>query len=324
MARIRVTIARRIIGPLAIAVLAGLGAIGAAVVSAATPAGITVSPATVNATLNQKEPQQTIALGVRNDFESPVNLVASLQGIDQQTGLLVPTEQVPPELAQAVQINPSAFSLQPKDSINIQLIITDSPALAPGGHYAALLIRQIAEAGKRVGLQPAISVTVFILKEGGALRSLQLQNITLHRTLLSFPRSADLVFLNKGNVHLVPRAALTATNSNGSKTYSQGTVNEQSLPLLPKETIRLRAEIAAVKKPWLPGRYTLNVQYRYDGAAVSQLSVVRFWYLPLPYLLLAIVLFGLVYRRHLKRQARRQLSNLAKVVVRPRKNAGRQ
>lgn len=319
MSRIKKLKARLAIGIITILiVIYGMLSLGGNSPASAS-GGLTVAPAYVDVSITPDEPEQFVTIGIRNDFSAKIQIYISLQGIDQQSGLLVPTEQPEQALLNSVDVSPSEFLIEPGQSLNVKLRIKDSPDLAPGGHYATLLIRQVATDQKQVALQPAISATIFVTKEQGAVRKLALTNIKINRSFLSLPKNIDLTFKNEGNTHIVPRAALSLTSSGGGATYANGVANDRSIPILPKKEIKLRTEVAVIKRPWLPRWYDLNVQYRYDGAPSSAQTTVRILYIPPAYFLpLILLLVFLYYRFHQSRRLaiRRQLAN---IVVPPRK-----
>ena len=193
--------------------------------------GITVSPAFLTTSISSKHPTQDLAIGVRNDASAPVQMRVSLGGIDQDNGRLVPTTQIDQDLKAALSISPTEFTLDPQGSINVKLHVENTAKLGPGGHYATIIISYVSEQGHSIGLQPAVSVSLFVSKEDGAQRAVVLSKFTAHHSLFSLPSIVDLSFKNTGNVVAVPRAALQI--SKGGQQVSKGTVNDESIPIGP-------------------------------------------------------------------------------------------
>jgi hypothetical protein len=113
------------------------------------------------------------------------------------------------------------------------------------------------------------------------------------RSLLSLPHSVDLNFQNVGNTHLVPRGIVKVFDPSG-KTVSQGTINESSSIILPQArrlyTTPLRSLISISK----PGKYKIEVDFRFDGIDQVRAYQSSFWYISLPWLISIILLIGIV------------------------------
>ncbi len=258
--------------------------------------GITVSPALLEADITDSTPTQTKSVSVRNDFPVAVRVGASISGLEQVGKNLVPSSNVDPGLVAATKILTTDTTLNPGQSVNVQVQFSNVAELGPGGHYGALLIKLLPAEATNLTLQQAISVTLFVVKEGGAVRSIELTDVKLQRNIFTAPKFADLSFKNTGNVHIVPRG--TVDLSSGSSLYSRGIVNEPSSPLFPGREIVLRSSFDRIKLPIVPGYYNVDVSYRFDDTGRFNVSSVRFLYIPPWTLAVAFVLLVLVGFAH--------------------------
>ena len=254
--------------------------------AAATPAsGITVAPALLTAQIGSKQPQTSVTIGVRNNFEVPVTVSAELNGFDVRNNALVPTVNAEKTLAGVVSLSPAEIVIEPGTSKNITVLVKDTPNLAPGGHYLSILLTETAVTGQigtsQLALKPAVSATLYVIKEDGAVRNLQARSLQLQHSLFSLPKKADVTFFNTGNVALIPRGIVRlGPVKPAALAISQGVINQQSAPLYPQASITLQAQLQKVAATFLPGRYQAGLEYRYDSQESSQQLTTSFWYIP--------------------------------------------
>lgn len=247
--------------------------------------GITVSPALLETELSDSVATTIKYVSVRNDFPVAVRVGTSIGGLEQTGKNLVPSSNVDPGLVAATKILTGDTTLNPGQSVNVQVQFSNVPELGPGGHYGALLIKLLPAEAENLTLQQAISVTMFVVKEGGAVRSIALTDVKLQRNIFRAPKFADLTFKNTGNVHIVPRGTVDLLS--GETLHSRGIVNEPSSPLFPGREIVLRSSLERLKLPIMPGYYDISVSYRFDDTGRYTVQSVRFLYLP-PWTLAAV------------------------------------
>lgn len=255
--------------------------------------GVTVSPAQITMSIDKNETSAEDSVSVRNDYAQPLRFEASIRGIQQSgDGSLVPSTDIDRSLAATLSVTPRSFSLEPGQSINLRLVVTDSGQLSPGGHYASLFIRQANDdTEQQLSLSPAISVTIFLIKENGAIRDLSVSSAKDDGSLFRVPKNITLTFYNNGNVRLVPRASVSLRAPGGAQVKS-GVVNQESLWVLPSGNSNLQAHLASLSLPWLPGRYTMHVLYRYDGSEAQKELIISRWVFP-PLAAASCVIIGL-------------------------------
>lgn len=295
---------------LVVAVIAANLAVVAVPVKVIAEAGIAVSPAIVTVTLNKTDETQVAYIGVKNYYTTDVTLSAELKGVDPDTASLAPTKEPDANLAKQVNITPAVFTLPPQGSINIQISVTNSDTLSPGGSYAALLIKPTGDMADDVGLQPAISANLFIVKEQGARRQLDVVQVGLSRLLWELPTRANITFANTGNVINVPRGLITISDHSQNVIYKKGIINEGSLSIWPSKQITLDVPLQTLSKKWLPGRRTVLLQYRSEDATTINSYSVNILYIPTLYGLvpLGLALGTWLFLRYRRRPIRQTLS----------------
>jgi hypothetical protein len=90
--------------------------------------------------------------------------------------------------------------------------------------------------------------------------------VTAEHSFISFPGSVDLTFKDEGNTHLIPRGTVTVADSHGI-IVSKGIINDNSGLLLPEKSRLYSVQMTGVsnRSLQLSGKYTLTINYRFDG-----------------------------------------------------------
>lgn len=269
-----------------------------AAASAPLSTGITVAPAFITAQVGSKQNQTSATIGIRNNFEVPVTVSATLNGFDVRNNALVPTILAETNLGGVVSLSPVDIVVPPGVSKNITVIVHDTPNLSPGGHYLSILLTETAITGpvgtSQLSLRPAVSATLYIIKEDGAIRNIAVTKLSLKHSLFSLPSAADITYLNKGNVLLVPRGVIQIRHGIDSPVVAQGTANQQSAPLYPGANVTLQSKLQKLSNSHWPGRYNASFEYRYDGQQSSQQLRQAFWYIPKLFVVVTIIIIVLI------------------------------
>lgn len=252
------------------------------------------------------------SVGVKNNDAVPVTLEATTNGFDVRDNELVLGDKVDTSLQSLISVTPATFTLGPGESVNVQVSVRDDSTLRPGGHYVSLLIRQASGPASQVAISSAVSATMYIIKEDGAVRSIEATDTEIKRSLFALPNYADIRYKNTGNVTAIPRGVVQLKK--GGNVIAQGVINAESVPIFSDQSSKLRTELGAIPRQLIPGKYTLSVDYRYDGEDDAKHAEITFWYIPAWYLFfIAIVIAFLVWasrpqRRHaMKRRLGRKM-----------------
>lgn len=265
------------------------------------PGSMSVTPAFTKLILQKGQQQQTASVTIKNNFASDLTFTASIAPVDDSRGSLVPTFNTSNTLSQNISVTPASFDLTAGKSINLQITVTDSASLRPGGSYAAIVIQQSQPSTDNVGVQAALSAGLFIVKEDGAVRNISATRPAFSSIRFTLPSSTETTFSNTGNVQITPRASTLMRSSD--RVIGKAVYNTQSASLMPGKTLRLQADIAPLEKIWLPKRISATIYPRYDDAiADGQTLSDSFLYVPPAFLGLLLVICAclVVFLRKLK------------------------
>jgi len=255
------------------------------------PQGITISPAYQQISIDSSQASKPISFTITNNKPTPQTITFSSADFNtlSETGGLVfvgsnPTEiQQKYGLAQWFELPRKSLTIQPKQSVNLSADILNLASMPAGGHYGALLVSlgSGAQSGKNgdVSIHPIASSLLFVTKLGGDTHKLSLTNVYVKHSLLRLPGSVTLRFHNDGNTHLTPRGTITVYDS-GHRLISKGIINENSGILLPASFRQYSVQLQRVNMPHLPGKYILNVDYRFDGISQYRRYSTSFFSMP--------------------------------------------
>lgn len=251
--------------------------------------GLTVSPAFQQVTIQSGADQTPIDFKITNNRPTAQALtfsVSDFNTLNESGGLFFvgtnPTAlQKKYGLARWVSLTTDKLVLQPKQTYDLKASILNLPSLAPGGHYGALMI-SLADGQpspkQQVGLQPIASSLLFVTKPQGATHQLSLSDVYFSHSLISLPRKVTLRFQNTGNTHVVPRGEVTLKAPDG-KPVSKGVINPDSNIILPQTYRRYQVDLQRLAGSGSHGRYSLRVDFRFDGIDGFRSYQSSFWYL---------------------------------------------
>lgn len=271
---------------LALVVVAGLVLLGSNVI--AQGQGIGITPAIEELVLEEGQESVELKIAVMNSTDADVLLgVSTLDfgALDDSGGIafLGRTEQevLPRGLSQWMRLDKESVRLEPGQTDEVTLTIQNSTDLSPGGHYGAVVVASESDNpsdSDSVAMQPAASTLVLLKKRGGENFSLELESQKTNNSFVRLPKSTEIRFKNTGNVHVVPRGTVELVSPFGS-TIRKGVINEASAYVLPDSSRNYQIEMSRGGEPWLPGRYKLVTQWRFDGQEIFNQTVEYRWYI---------------------------------------------
>lgn len=184
-------------------------------------------------------------------------------------------------LASWVSLEKDSVIIAPQSSEKINVMINNKDSLSPGGHYAGLMASLVndEQSGKNtVGIKQVFTSLIFAKKIGGEKYDLFLNSADFNNFYaLKIPDEMKLRFQNRGNVHVVPRGLITITDPL-SRIVAKGVINEESSIIIPESfrmyPVMIRSDIPV----FFPGRYTMEVSYRYDGVNDFSNEQFSFYY----------------------------------------------
>ncbi|HWB38849.1 MAG TPA: hypothetical protein VG604_01255 [Candidatus Saccharimonadales bacterium] len=298
--------------------VASLPSVAAAAPSARnTSGGISLSPFLQQLSLKPGDVDKTFTLILSNHTKALQELDLKSQdfgSLNDTGGILL--EGVKSSYAQRyglaswLSLETDTVVLQPGESRHILVTINNRPDLAPGGHYGAVVasVNSLSDqTGNHVVINQQLLSLVLLDKVGGEHYDLKLVGIEPNGNWFKYPSVVKLHFQNPGNVHVVPRGLVKLKSPTG-KVIAQGIINSESAFMLPQTFRDIYVPLTKVGSSLpLPGLYSVEVDYRYDGLSryANKSVYVRFIDLGL-YLLLALVLvLAWRFRKHLRELPRK-------------------
>lgn len=249
--------------------------------------GIGVTPGLQEIEMSQDQPEVSFEVVVSNSTESRVDFrlnTIDFGALDESGGVAflgkTGQETYAYSLSQWMQVATPEISLEPGATQSVTVTIKNDASLSPGGHYGAVLVTT-RDTGQvqhdSVAMLPGASTLVLLKKSGGESYDLKIDQIKANKPFLGLPQSAQLRFQNAGNIHVVPRGTVQLTGPFNSK-LANGTINETSAFVLPDTYRQMEVPLRYTSQPWLPGRYTMKIEWRYDGTDQMQTQEIHYWY----------------------------------------------
>ena len=286
--------------------------------------GLSASPMFQEVTLEEGEREKSFSVELKNGTAVPVTLRLSLLDfgtLDESGGVafLGAASNLEKKYALAAWMRPEkdVMTLSPGETQSVRVTIENRETLSPGGHYGAVVFKAGEDAGSDSGenvisVSQLFSVLVFAKKIGGEIYDLKLKTEEYPKSYFTLPETIRLRFQNAGNVHLVPRGIVTLSDPLG-RIVRKGIINEESAIILP-ETLRVYpSSFKAVETVFMPGRYTLAIQYRHDGEEAFTEVKRSFVFVPPPVMALSFCLLlflGWIGRHFLRLQRKKSKTAL--------------
>jgi len=170
-------------------------------------------------------------------------------------------------LASWISLEKSEVVVAAKSKEIVKITILNKESLLPGGHYGAVLAtlrNEEKSLGDKVGVNQSLASLLYVQKSGNEKRNLVLRNIYWRNPTLKLFDEVELRFENNGNTHLVPRGKVEIKNI-FNKPVAKGIINEASAKILPETFRKMMVEIKYFEKWKWPGKYLIEIDYRYDG-----------------------------------------------------------
>ncbi len=265
---------------------AGTGVICIAVVSISIapcvfanprPSGLAVSPAIEQITLQKNQDSTEFNAQVTNNTGSPASVTISTSDFTS-TGEIGQLSFVPGGraahhgLSDWIHVSPAQLSLSPGQSRTVPVTISNANALAPGGHYAALIYKVTSEpnsGGNTVTIGQAVSTLIFLTTYSQGTTGLRLEPVPLPNITTTLPSTINIVLANTGNTQSVPRGYVQVTNKKG-EVLTQAIINANSGMILPGGKRLFTIALKDISSPPLVTHYTVKIFYRHDGQSSYQ------------------------------------------------------
>lgn len=266
---------------------------------------ISITPAIKDLDLKTGQTEASYKITIQNKASVPLKFTfkaIDFKSLDETGGLafIGPVAKTPYKygLAKWIKLNVADLTIPAGQQNSVNVVVQNLPDLAPGGHYAAVLIeanevKTGTGTSAQVSLHQILSSSLFLRKIGGERYDLSLKSFRFSHHFWKLPGSVDLRLYNNGNMFVVPRGHVML-NQPGGQTGRDGIINNESVRVLPETYRRLTVPLKSVSSSWKPGRYTLKVQYHYDGLERTATKSVSFYYFPWQWIALTGVIILIV------------------------------
>ena len=190
------------------------------------------------------------------------------------------------DVASWLSIPVNEILVPPASKTKLTVTVTNSGKLTPGGHYGALLFEnstpnETGEGDPYIAVRQVFSSLIYMRKVGGEIFSLSLDEFSYPKSAFLLPKITSVRFTNDGNTHVVPRGSIRVTDPIG-RTVERAILNEESALVLPKAARKFQEDFSSLGLAWMPGRYTVLLEYRYDGKESYEKKIEKHWHFPLP------------------------------------------
>jgi hypothetical protein len=267
--------------------------------------GISMTPAIQDRVLGPVDKTTSFKVELFNNTDKPITLslsTADFSALNQTGGVAflggkVSDVTLGHGLSGYLKLDLPLITLAPQTTKTVTASINDVSKLAPGGHYAAVIARTVATnnpdtLANKVSINQALSSLVFLETAGKGSKSLALLTPDVDKVSFSLPSSVNLVFKATGNTQVTPRGVVDVLHSN--KTTQHAIMNENSSLVLPGSSRLLQTSLVGSQHPWWPGKYTLRVQYRFDGSLGITTYEKSFLYINVQAFIVMALLVGLI------------------------------
>jgi hypothetical protein len=255
--------------------------------------GFSIDPFFQEVTIQPEQKESQFFLTVENTTETPAIFhisVLDFGALDESGGVaFLGASDLERKygLASWISLEIDALVINPNEKQQVRVTIENKESLSPGGHYAALFLKMDSDEkssgnekkSSEVAFNPSLASLIFVRKLGGEIYGMDFKEQELQNNLWKNPASIKLRFQNTGNTHIAPRGVIKIIDPLGREVI-RGIINPESAIILP-ETFRVfPVALKKIALSFLPGRYTLSIEYRYDGKEEFMIDKSRFTFIP--------------------------------------------
>lgn len=278
--------------------------------------GIEVQPSYVDVDLRAEEGQEEITISYTNHSQN--SIILELYPMDFRStnpsggiGFVGQNvEEYSYSLSSFLSFETNRLDLEPGETKTLQIAARNRQDLTPGGHYAAVIARQLQEDSSQTIVSPAVSSLIFLRKIGGESYNLSLKEMSWPRTVsFSYPPTITLLFQNEGNTHLTPTGRMEVKDIFGRLLFA-GNLNEGFVKVLPESQRFIPVYLRQVSPNFPLSINTLTLRGTDSFKKVTFQRTDVFVYIHPLVLLILLLMFGSIGIRRLRKGKVRPLSVL--------------
>ncbi len=191
-------------------------------------------------------------------------------------------------------LEPSDFILQPKESKEILIKISEPENIEPGGHYATIFFQplipsDVISPSSTISLA-RVGILTFLIAPGNILELLSIKDFTVRPWSTFGPINFEVELQNNGNVHTSPSGTIAIKDLLGNTVK---TLDLDTSIILPTTT---NTQNIVWDKQLLFGRFTASLTVDYGNTQGSLTFAPQvFWVVPWPLIMIMIALLTLLY-----------------------------
>lgn len=233
---------------------------------------------------------------VDQDGETPVPIIA--EDADNKWSL-----------ASWITLSPSAHSIKPQQSAQIEVLIEVPEDALPGGHYAMITHQpdlsgvengENADTSTQVtGINQRVGTLLYVIVAGPINEQAYITKFTVPEFLEFGPVPFSFTIENASDIHIRPQIAVEIKNFFGKKI---ATIQPETKNIFPFTSRGFEGQWDRI---WGFGRYSAEAVVSYGTGGAVMTAKSYFWLIPIKLLiaiivaLLLLILGGMSIRRHL-------------------------
>ena len=273
-----------------------------------------INPFYQNIDIQKGQTSVPFSVKIKNNTTSPAVFrisVLDFGSLDESGGVafLGASDNLKYGLASWIVLSNDTLVLKPSEEQTVTGTIENKESLSPGGHYGAVFFKiddgdgSIDSGKDAVTFNPSLASLLFVRKIGGETYGLNLDSFNFAKNLFVLPDEMWLRFQNTGNVHVVPRGTVEIFDPLG-RSVAKNIVNDGSGIILPESFRVFTDKFMPISPALIPGRYKVLINYRYDGQTDFTPVWTSFFFMPLDFIGLLVVLAGIIFvgRSRLKKR----------------------
>lgn len=219
---------------------------------------IRIEPAYIDVSLTEKDSEKTFDFFITNNSKEQISLELStidFRSTDPYGAIGFLGKEITDysyALSSFLSFETNSIELDPYERKKVIITVKNRQDLSPGGHYAAIIVRQRNfEDNEKTLISPAVSSLVYLIKAGGERYNLSFKGVSFPKIpiVFSFPATYNLLLQNDGNVHLIPYGRAEITDIFG-RLIHKGIINENSIRVLPQARRYIPAYSRKVGLSW--------------------------------------------------------------------------
>ena len=207
-----------------------------------------------------------------------------------------------------IQISPSSFTLEPKETkvLTVTIIAPDYPT--SGGHYAMILHSPknevtLSETGSAI--ETYVGTLVYITIPGDITENAQVKQFSAPAFSEFGPVDFKTIIANYSDIHIAPKGNISIHNWFG---FPTATLALEDVNIFPSTS---RQFLNTLDRRFLFGRYTAKLEAGYGSTGQALVATLIFWVIPwrLIILVIAAIAIGIVLASLLRKKSSASFKN---------------